>query len=59
VAAMIGGVAASRAVAKADPKLSDQMLRAVRRIVGEVGGEQGKVEGARGRVRATSKRAGG
>jgi TetR/AcrR family transcriptional repressor of nem operon len=58
VAAMIGGVAASRAVAKADPKLSDQILRAVRRIVGEVGGEQRQVEGARARVRA-SKRAGG
>jgi TetR/AcrR family transcriptional regulator, transcriptional repressor for nem operon len=58
MAAMIGGVAASRAVAKADPKLSDQILRAVRRIVGEVGGEQRQVEGARASVRA-SKRAGG
>ena len=57
LAAMIGGVAASRAVAKADPKLSNQILRAVRQIVGEVGGEEGQVEGARGRVRATRKRA--
>jgi TetR/AcrR family transcriptional repressor of nem operon len=59
LAAMIGGVAASRAVAKVDPKLSDQILRAVRQIVGEVGGEEGQVEGARGRVRATRKRAEG
>ena len=59
LAAMIGGVAASRAVAKVDPKLSDQILRAVRQIVGEVGGEEGQVEGARGRIRATRKRAGG
>ena len=58
-AAMIGGVAASRAVAKADPKLSNQILRAVRRIVGEVGGEEGQVEGARGRARATRRRARG
>ena len=59
LAAMIVGVAASRAVAKVDPKLSDQILRAIRRIVGEVGGEEGQVEGARGRVRATRKRTGG
>jgi len=58
-AAMIGGVAASRAVAKADPKLSNQILRAVRRIVGEVGGEEGQVDGPRGRARATRKRARG
>jgi TetR/AcrR family transcriptional repressor of nem operon len=58
-AAMIGGVAASRAVAKADPKLSNQILRAVRRIVGEVGGEAGQVKGARGRAWATRKRARG
>jgi TetR/AcrR family transcriptional repressor of nem operon len=55
MAAMIGGVAASRAVAKADPKLSNEILRAVRRIVGQVGGEE--VDGARGRPRATRKRA--
>ena len=52
MAAMIGGVAASRAVAKADPKLSAQILRAVRQIVGEVGGEVARVDGARGRARA-------
>ena len=59
MAAMIGGVAASRAVAKADPKLSNEILRAVRRIVGEIGGEQQQVPGARGGARATRKRAGG
>jgi len=57
MAAMIGGVAASRAVAKADPKLSNQVLRAVRRIVGEVGGEERQGDGARGKARATRKRA--
>lgn len=56
-AAMIGGVAASRAVARADPKLSNQILRAVRGIVGELGGEEGQVERARGKSRATRKRA--
>jgi TetR/AcrR family transcriptional regulator, transcriptional repressor for nem operon len=55
MAAMIGGVAASRAVAQADPRLSNQILRAVRQIVGEVGGEA--VLGAQGRTRTTSKRA--
>jgi TetR/AcrR family transcriptional repressor of nem operon len=59
MAAMIGGIAASRAVAKADPKLSNEILRAVRRIVGEIGGEQQQVPGARGGARATRKRAGG
>lgn len=58
MAALIGGVAASRAVAKADPKLSNQILRAVRQMVGEIGGEEGRIDGARGRVRATSKRPG-
>jgi TetR/AcrR family transcriptional repressor of nem operon len=57
MAAMIGGIAASRAVAKADPKLSNEILRAVRRIVGEIGGEEEQVQGARGRARATRKRA--
>ena len=57
MAAMIGGVAASRAIAKVDPKLSNQILRAVRQIVGEIGGEEVQVDGARGRARATSKRA--
>jgi TetR/AcrR family transcriptional repressor of nem operon len=55
MAAMIGGVAASRAVAKADPKLSAQILRAVRRVVGEVGGEKARVDGARGRASATKR----
>jgi hypothetical protein len=57
MAAMIGGVAASRAVAKANPKLSNQILRALRQIVGEIGGEEVQVDGARGRVQATRKRA--
>jgi TetR/AcrR family transcriptional repressor of nem operon len=57
MAAMIGGVAASRAVAKADPKLSNQILRAVRQMVGEVGGEAARADGGRGRARATRKRA--
>jgi TetR/AcrR family transcriptional regulator, transcriptional repressor for nem operon len=59
MAAMIGGVAASRAVAKVDPKLSNQILRAVRQIVGEVGGEEVQVEGARQSARTTRKRARG
>jgi TetR/AcrR family transcriptional repressor of nem operon len=54
MAAMIGGVAASRAAAKADPQLSNQILRAVRRVVGELGGERRPVDG--GRARATRKR---
>jgi TetR/AcrR family transcriptional regulator, transcriptional repressor for nem operon len=58
MAAMIGGVAASRAVAKADPRLSNEILRAVRQIVAEVGGEEVvQVDGTRGRARATRKRA--
>jgi TetR/AcrR family transcriptional repressor of nem operon len=57
MAAMIGGVAASRAVAKADPKLSNQILRAVRQIVGEVGGNEVPVDGVQRRARATRKRA--
>ena len=55
--AMIGGVAASRAVAKTDPKLSNEILRAVRRIVGAVGGEEGQTDGAQRRARTTRKRA--
>jgi len=39
MAAMMGGVAASRAVAKANPELSDEILLAVRQAVGEMGGE--------------------
>ena len=38
-AAMIGGVAMARAVFKARPDLSDDILTAVRRVLGEVGGE--------------------
>jgi len=53
---MIGGVAASRAVAKTDPKLANQILRAVRRIVGEVGGDEGQIDGAQGKARAMRKR---
>ena len=59
MAAMIGGVAASRAVAKADSRLSNEILRAVRQIVGELGGEERRADGARGRARATRKRARG
>jgi TetR/AcrR family transcriptional repressor of nem operon len=58
MAAIMGGVAASRAVAKADSRLSNEILRAVRQIVGEIGGEE-TLDGARGKVkvRATRKRA--
>src|SRR5882724_7569963 len=38
-AAMIGGVAAARATAKASPALSDDILVAVRRLLDEVGAE--------------------
>jgi len=55
MAAMIGGVAASRAVAKVDPKLSSQILRAVRQIAGEVAGEEQQVEGARRSVRTRTR----
>ena len=37
-AAMIGGVAVARATAKARPALSDELLVAVRRVLGELGG---------------------
>jgi hypothetical protein len=56
MAAMMGGVAASRAVAKADPKLPNQILRAVRQIMVEVGGDEGSL-GARERARVTTKSA--
>jgi TetR/AcrR family transcriptional regulator, transcriptional repressor for nem operon len=39
MAAMMGGVAASRAVAKANPELSDEILLAVREVMSQVGGE--------------------
>ncbi len=38
-AAMIGGIAAARGVYKACPDLSDEILTAVRQVLGEVGGE--------------------
>jgi TetR/AcrR family transcriptional repressor of nem operon len=54
MAAMIGGIAASRAIAKADPKLSNQILQAVRQIVGEVGGEGARrLDRAKSGARAT------
>ncbi len=37
--AMIGGLAASRATSKASPALSDDILVAMRRVLGELGGE--------------------
>jgi TetR/AcrR family transcriptional repressor of nem operon len=57
MAAMIGGVAASRAVAKVDPKLSNQILRAVRQIVGEVAGRKAKGDGTRRKPRAVKRTA--
>jgi len=39
VAAMIGGVAIARATAKSRSDLSDEIMTAVRRVLGEVGGE--------------------
>jgi TetR/AcrR family transcriptional repressor of nem operon len=38
-AAMIGGIAMARAVHKARPDLSDDMVMAVRQVLGEAGGE--------------------
>ena len=42
VTGLIGGVAVARATAKADPELSDEILAAVRSILGEIGGERRK-----------------
>jgi TetR/AcrR family transcriptional repressor of nem operon len=42
VAAMIGGVAVSRALAKSHPEAADEVLAAVRQVLGEVGGEAKK-----------------
>ena len=39
VAAEVGAIVVARAVAKADPSLSDELLVAARRVLGEVGGE--------------------
>jgi len=44
-AAMIGGIAAARAVSKARPDLSDDILTAVRQVLGEVGGETAILSG--------------
>jgi TetR/AcrR family transcriptional repressor of nem operon len=41
-AAMIGGVAMARAAAKSRPDLSDEIMAAVRRVLGEVGGGGGE-----------------
>jgi TetR/AcrR family transcriptional regulator, transcriptional repressor for nem operon len=41
LAAIIGGVAVARATAKADLALSDEILEAVRAVLGEIGGEAG------------------
>lgn len=41
-AAMVGGVAMARATAKSRPDLSDEIMAAVRRVLGEVGGEWGE-----------------
>ena len=40
-AAMIGGVTVARAAAKARPDLSEEILAAMRRVLGQVGGEGG------------------
>ncbi len=42
VAAMMGGVAIARATAKSRSDLSDEIMTAVRRVLGEVGGEGGE-----------------
>ncbi len=44
-AAMIGGVAMARATAKSRPDLSDEIMVAVRRVLGEVGGKGGSRAG--------------
>jgi TetR/AcrR family transcriptional regulator, transcriptional repressor for nem operon len=38
-AAMIGGIAIARGVRKARPQLSDEIVMAVRQVLGEIGGE--------------------
>jgi TetR/AcrR family transcriptional regulator, transcriptional repressor for nem operon len=47
-AAMIGGVAMARATAKSRPDLSDEIMAAVRRVLGELGGEGGEPSGTPG-----------
>lgn len=39
-ASMVGGVAVARATAKSSPDLSDEILKAVRRVLSEVGGKR-------------------
>jgi TetR/AcrR family transcriptional repressor of nem operon len=57
MAALIGGVAASRAVVKVDVKLSNEILLAVRQIVGELAGGKAKSGAGRGRARARKRAA--
>ncbi|MDB4948504.1 MAG: bacterial regulatory s, tetR family protein [Gemmatimonadetes bacterium] len=40
VAAQIGAIAVARAAAKSHPELSDEIIAAARRVLGEVGGEE-------------------
>jgi len=40
MAALIGGVAVARGVVKANPALSEQLMQALRRVLGELGGER-------------------
>jgi TetR/AcrR family transcriptional repressor of nem operon len=47
VAAMMGGIAAARATAKANPALSDDILVAVRRVLGGLGAEAKKARAKR------------
>jgi TetR/AcrR family transcriptional regulator, transcriptional repressor for nem operon len=47
VAAMIGGVAVARATAKSRPKLSEQVLRATRAILAEIGGMEPRTSSSR------------
>lgn len=49
-AASIGAIIVSRAVAKADPALSEEMLTASRDVLGAVGGEFGKYGDPRTRI---------
>ncbi len=43
MAALIGGVAVARGVAKADPALSEEVFQALRKVLGAVGGESVKI----------------
>src|SRR5262249_52797956 len=47
-AAMIGGIALSRAVHKADARLSEDLLKAIRQVAQEVGGRPGRKSGSSG-----------